>query len=254
MRRYVILAYGLVCYAIFFCTFLYAIWFVFRMDATPTEPVEPLVMRLLVDAGLLALFALQHSIMARQSFKKAWTRIVPEAAERSTYVLFASLALLVLIRFWQPLLGPIWKIENHVGILVLQGLFILGWLIVLISTFLIDHFELFGLKQVWCNFTGKQLASKGFVTPGPYKFVRHPIYLGFIISLLEYARHDCRTPVLCCYDHCLHFGGYPIGRAGPHDNPRGQVSRLSKKCIHAYTFTAKIKDLTRIFQSDSPRR
>lgn len=182
MRRYVILAYGLVCYAIFFCTFLYAIWFVFRMDATPTEPVEPLVMRLLIDAGLLALFALQHSIMARQSFKKAWTRIVPAAAERSTYVLFASLALLVLIRFWQPLLGPIWKVENHVGILVLQGLFILGWLIVLISTFLIDHFELFGLKQVWCNFTGKQFASKGFVTPGPYKFVRHPIYLGFIIA------------------------------------------------------------------------
>jgi protein-S-isoprenylcysteine O-methyltransferase Ste14 len=182
MRRYVILAYGLVCYAIFFGTFLYAIWFVFEMDATPREPVGPLTKRILIDAGLLALFALQHSIMARQSFKKAWTRIVPDVAERSTYVLFASLALLALIRFWQPLLGPIWKVENHVGILVLHGLFAVGWLIVLISTFLIDHFELFGLKQVWCYFTGKRFASRGFVTPGAYQFVRHPIYLGFIIA------------------------------------------------------------------------
>lgn len=182
MRRYVTLAYGLVCYAVFFCTFLYAIWFVFRMDAAPKEPVGPLATRILVDAGLLALFALQHSIMARQWFKKAWTRIIPDAAERSTYVLFASLALLILIRFWQPLLGPIWKVQNHLGVLVLQGLFAAGWLIVLASTFLIDHFELFGLKQVWCYFTGKQFTSKGFVTPGPYKFVRHPIYLGFIVA------------------------------------------------------------------------
>ncbi len=182
MRRYVILAYGLVCYAIFFGTFLYAIWFVYEMDATPREPLGPRTTRILVDAGLLTLFALQHSIMARQWFKKAWTRIVPEAAERSTYVLFASLALLVLIRFWQPLLGPIWKVESHAGIMVLQGLFAVGWLIVLVSTFLIDHFELFGLKQVWSYFTGKPFTAKGFVTPGPYKFVRHPIYLGFIIA------------------------------------------------------------------------
>jgi len=182
MRRYVTLAYGLVCYAIFLGTFLYAIWFVFEMDATPREPLGPLTVRILVDAGLLTLFALQHSIMARQWFKKAWTRIVPDAAERSTYVLFASLALLAVIRFWQPLLGAIWKVENHVGILVLHGLFAVGWLIVLVSTFLIDHFELFGLKQVWCYFTGKPFTWKGFVMPGPYKFVRHPLYLGFIIA------------------------------------------------------------------------
>jgi protein-S-isoprenylcysteine O-methyltransferase Ste14 len=183
MKRYVILAYGLVCYAIFLVTFLYAIWFVFRMDTTPGRVAPRLaITRVLVDAGLLLLFALQHSIMARQSFKRAWTRIIPAPAERSTYVLFASLALLFLIRFWQPLLGPIWKVENRLGIIVLQTLFVIGWLIVLASTFLIDHFELFGLKQVWCFFTGKEFTSRGFVTPGPYRFVRHPLYVGFIIA------------------------------------------------------------------------
>jgi methanethiol S-methyltransferase len=182
MKRYAILVYGLVCYAIFFATFLYAIWFVFNIDATPGYVTPPLWERLLIDAGLLSVFALQHSIMARQFFKRAWTAIIPAAAERSTYVLFASLALLLLIRFWQPLLGPVWRVENPVGIMVLRVLFFIGWGIVLISTFLIDHFELFGLKQVWCFFAGKEFKTLGFVTPGPYKFVRHPIYLGFIIA------------------------------------------------------------------------
>jgi methanethiol S-methyltransferase len=182
MKRYAILVYGLVCYAIFFATFLYAIWFVFNMDATPGYVTPLLWERLLIDAGLLSLFALQHSIMARQFFKRAWTAIIPAAAERSTYVLFASLALLLLIRFWQPLLGPVWRVENHMGIMALRVLFFIGWGIVLISTFLIDHFELFGLKQVWCFFAGKEFKTLGFVTPGPYKFVRHPIYLGFIIA------------------------------------------------------------------------
>lgn len=182
MKRYAILVYGLVCYAVFFATFLYAIWFVFNMDATPVYATPPLWERLLIDAGLLSLFALQHSIMARQSFKRAWTRIIPVAAERSTYVLFASFALLLLIRFWQPLLGPVWRVENPLGIAALRVLFFLGWGTVLISTFLIDHFDLFGLKQVWCFFTGREFKPSGFVTPGPYKFVRHPLYLGFIIA------------------------------------------------------------------------
>jgi len=182
MKRYAILVYGLVCYAIFFATFLYSIWFVFTMDASSNELSRTLPVRLLIDAGLLTVFALQHSIMARQFFKRAWTTIIPAAAERSTYVLFASLALLLLIRFWQPLLGPVWRVENPAGIMALRVLFFLGWGIVLISTFLINHFELFGLKQVWCFFTGKEFKSPGFVTPGPYKFVRHPIYLGFIIA------------------------------------------------------------------------
>lgn len=182
MKRYVILVYGLGCYAVFFATFLYAIWFVFTMDATSSDLTRPLSARLLIDAGLLSIFALQHSIMARQSFKRAWTGIIPVAAERSTYVLFASFALLLVIRFWQPLLGPVWRVENPLGITALRALFFMGWGTVLISTFLIDHFELFGLKQVWCFFTGREFKSSGFVTPGPYKFVRHPLYLGFIIA------------------------------------------------------------------------
>ena len=182
MKRNLIFTYSLVCYAIFLGTFLYAIWFVFSMDAMASAPRAPLGKRLFVDAALLLVFALQHSIMARQWFKRAWTRIVPGAAERSTYVLCASLALLLLIHYWQPLPGTVWTVENRIGVMLLQGLAVLGWLIVLISTFLIDHFELFGLKQAWCSLTGAEFRSSGFATPGPYKFVRHPLYLGFIIA------------------------------------------------------------------------
>jgi methanethiol S-methyltransferase len=183
MKRYVILIYGLCCYAVFFATFLYAIWFVFTMDTTSSSDLtRPLSARLLIDAGLLSIFALQHSIMARQWFKRVWTSIIPVAAERSTFVLLASFALLLLIWFWQPLPGPVWRVESSPGVTALRGLFFMGWAIVLISTFLIDHFELFGLKQVWCFFTGRKFEYPEFVTPGPYKFVRHPIYLGFIIA------------------------------------------------------------------------
>jgi protein-S-isoprenylcysteine O-methyltransferase Ste14 len=182
MKRYLIFAYSLVCYAIFLGTFLYAIWFVWTMDAMRPAPGVSLGKCLFVDAVLLTLFALQHSIMARLWFKRAWTRIVPVAAERSTYVLCASLALLLLFHYWQPLPGTVWKVENRIGVMLLEGLAVLGWLTVLISTFVIDHFELFGLKQAWCNLTGAEFRSGGFATPGPYKFVRHPLYLGFIIA------------------------------------------------------------------------
>jgi len=182
MKRYLIFTYSLVCYATFLGTFLYAIWFVLKMDAMPSALGAPLGKRLVVDAALLMVFALQHSIMARQWFKRAWTRIVPGAAERSTYVLCANLALLLLIHYWQPLPGLVWKVENRIGVVLLQGLALLGWLIVVISTFLIDHFELFGVKQAWCNLTGAKFRSAGFTTPGPYKFVRHPLYAGFIIA------------------------------------------------------------------------
>jgi methanethiol S-methyltransferase len=182
MKRHLILAYSLVCYVIFLGTFLYAVRFVFAMDAMASAPGASLRKSLLLDAVLLMVFALQHSIMARQWFKRAWTRIVPEAAERSTYVLCASLALFLLVHYWQPLPGSVWKVKSHAGIMLLQGLAVLGWLIVLISTFLIDHFELFGLKQAWCNLTGAEFRPGGFVTPGPYKLVRHPLYLGFIIA------------------------------------------------------------------------
>lgn len=182
MKRVVILIYGFACYLVFFATFLYAIWFVYTMDHPAAGATRPLLERLLINAGLLSVFALQHSVMARQGFKRVWTRVIPKPAERSTYVLLASLALLLLIRFWQPLLSPIWTVQNPVGSSVLHGLFWLGWALLLWSTFLIDHFELFGAKQVWCFFAGRKHEPVGFVTPGPYKIVRHPLYLGFIAA------------------------------------------------------------------------
>jgi protein-S-isoprenylcysteine O-methyltransferase Ste14 len=182
MKRVAILLYGLVCYVLFLGTFLYAMWFVSTMDAAREGLARPLLTRLLIDAGLLSLFALQHSIMARQAFKRAWIKLVPAAAERSTYVLFSSLALLLLIRFWEPILGPVWRVDNPAVINALRVIGFIGWGIVLICTFLIDHFELFGLKQVWCAFTGKEFKSSGFTTPGPYRFVRHPLYVGFIVA------------------------------------------------------------------------
>jgi protein-S-isoprenylcysteine O-methyltransferase Ste14 len=173
--------YGVVCYLIFLCTFLYAAWFVWRMDgiaATQTNWVRAV----LIDAVLLSIFALQHSVMARQGFKRMWTKIVPPPIERSTYVLFASLALLILIRFWQPIPGTVWNVENETGRMLLQGLFFLGWGIVLVSTFLINHFDLFGLRQVWLYLRQKPYEPLGFRTPVFYRHVRHPIYMGFILG------------------------------------------------------------------------
>lgn len=180
MKKTLALVYGVVCYLIFFGTFLYAIWFVWRLDVG--RPAAPWPRSLLINSGLLALFAVQHSVMARQWFKRRWTQLVPTPVERSTYVLLASAVLLVLIRNWQAMPGPIWTVENAAGRLLLDGLFGLGWLIVLACTFLIDHFDLFGLKQVWSHWRGQAYQPPAFRTPGPYKLVRHPIYLGFIIA------------------------------------------------------------------------
>ena len=182
MKRILILGYGTLCYAIFLGTFLYAIWFVYTLDRPTDGNTRSLTERLLINAALLSLFAVQHSVMARQGFKRAWTRIIPKAAERSTYVLLSSLALLLVIRFWQPLLSPVWRVENPVCKGVLEALFWAGWGTVLITTFLIDHFELFGLKQSWAYFTGQTHHPPTFRTPGPYNVVRHPLYLGFIVA------------------------------------------------------------------------
>lgn len=175
-----VLAYGVVSYCIFFATFLYAIWFVYTLDQVAAK--GPLLESILIDAVLLGIFALQHSIMARQWFKRAWTKIVPRAAERSTYVLMASLALLAVIRFWQPVVMPVWTVEAPAGRAVLQVLFWAGWGTVLVGTFLIDHFDLFGLRQAWTYFQGRQYKPLEFRTPGPYNVVRHPIYLGFLLA------------------------------------------------------------------------
>ncbi|XGV98068.1 MAG: methanethiol S-methyltransferase [Leptolyngbya sp. BL-A-14] len=177
--------YGLVCYAIFFVTFLYACGFVGNfvvprsIDAAPTMSWGK---ALLIDATLLGIFGIQHSVMARQGFKTWWTQFVPKPIERSTYVLFSSLCLIALFYFWQPIGGTIWNVTNPTGIAILYALFAFGWLLVLVSTFLINHFDLFGLRQVWLYLQGKEYTQLKFATPGPYQHVRHPLYVGWLFA------------------------------------------------------------------------
>jgi protein-S-isoprenylcysteine O-methyltransferase Ste14 len=183
-RRVTSFVYGVVCYLIFLATFLYAVGFIgnFGVPKSIDSGREiPFVSALAINAALLAVFALQHSVMARQWFKKAWTRIVPPPVERSTYVLFSSLALILLFWKWQPMGGAIWSIENRFGWAVLEGLYGFGWLTVLITTFLINHFDLFGLRQVWLYLVGKPYTGSEFRTPGPYRLVRHPLYVGWLL-------------------------------------------------------------------------
>jgi protein-S-isoprenylcysteine O-methyltransferase Ste14 len=186
MTRTLYLLFGVIAYTIFLATFLYLIGFVGDLPGLPRTvdrgPASDLAAALIVNVSLIALFGLQHSVMARQGFKRAWTRIVPEPIERSLYVLAASLALILLFAFWRPLPATIWSVGNDLAASLIWVLFALGWLIVLLSTFLISHFELFGLKQVWRHMTGVAAASPQFRQPFFYKLVRHPLYAGFFLA------------------------------------------------------------------------
>ena len=183
--RIVAFLYGLASYVIFFVTFLYAIGFVCGLvvpKTIDTGMVVPITEALIVNVLLMSLFAIQHSVMARRQFKQWWTQFVPKSVERSTYVLFASLALVLLFWQWRPMPAVVWHIDNPQIAMAVTGLSFVGWLIVLTSTFLINHFELFGLHQVANNLAGRSMPTMRFRTPFYYQFVRHPIYLGFIIA------------------------------------------------------------------------
>ena len=185
LKRIAFFAYGVVCYAIFFATFLYAVGFIggFVVPTTLDGAARgPLARGIAIDAGLLALFAIQHSVMARPWFKKRWTQIVAPALERSTYVLLSSLALIAMFWLWQPLGGVVWSVSDPAIRFVFRALFAFGFALVLVSTFLINHFDLFGLRQVWLYLRNKPYTQLKFGTPGPYRLVRHPLYVGWFFA------------------------------------------------------------------------
>lgn len=184
MKRIAAFAYGVASYAVFFGTFLYAIGFLANFGvpkSIDSGPTRSTLGAIAVDAGLLALFAVQHSVMARPWFKKAWTRIVPEPVERSTYVLLSSVALILLFWLWQPIGGILWSLEGGAAAAVL-AVYAIGLGIVLLSTALINHFDLFGLRQVYLYLTGRPYTHLEFRTPLLYRYVRHPLYLGWMVT------------------------------------------------------------------------
>jgi methanethiol S-methyltransferase len=185
MQRLLTLTYGVLSYLVFFLTFLYAIGFIgnlFVPKSLDSGPTTPWPAALAIDLALLSVFAVQHSVMARQGFKRALTRIIPPATERSTYVLVSSLALMLLFWQWRPLGGTVWEVRNEIGRAALYAGFAFGWALVLAATLAINHFDLFGLRQTWRAFRGQPQSPLAFVTPAIYRFVRHPLYLGWFFA------------------------------------------------------------------------
>jgi protein-S-isoprenylcysteine O-methyltransferase Ste14 len=186
MAGLVAVIYGVVAYGFTLVALLYLIGFVGNLivpKSIDSGSAGPLVQSVIVDTMLIGLFALQHSVMARQGFKRWWTRIVPPSVERSTYVLFTSVILLILYWQWQPIPALVWSVHNPIAAAVLDGIFWLGWVVLVASTFMLSHFELFGLSQVFARLFGKQLSDAKFRAPLLYRHVRHPIYLGVLLAV-----------------------------------------------------------------------
>jgi protein-S-isoprenylcysteine O-methyltransferase Ste14 len=204
--RALFLGFSVVAYAIFLATFLYLIGFVGNLDVLPMTvdkgPTGSVASAVITDIVLVSLFGLQHSVMARQGFKRAWTQTVPPPIERSVYVLFASAALIIMFSFWRPIGGMVWDVANPLGQTILWALFLAGWGIVLLSTFLINHFELFGLQQAWMHLRGQEAAPHVFRQLLLYKWVRHPLYLGFFLAFWS-------TPHMS-YGHLLLAAGMSV--------------------------------------------
>ena len=186
MSRALTMLFAIVCYAIFFATFLYLVVFVgdlpLGVRTVDVGPDTPPLTAAVIDVALIALFGIQHSVMARPAFTARWTRIVPRSAERSVYVLAASIALMILFLGWRPIGSIIWNVTNPTLQMLIWALFWIGWTTVLVSTFLINHFELFGLQQAWFHVRGREAAKPEFRQPFFYKWVRHPLYLGFFLA------------------------------------------------------------------------
>ena len=185
-KRTLTLGYGVLAYLLFFGVFNYAIMFIGNIVVTPSLDSigdSDLSLALLINIGLLTAFALQHSIMARPAFKRAWTKFIPKPAERSTYVLASTLMLGGIVYFWQPLGGVLWQVTDPVAVSILYGLFAIGWGILFLASFQINHFDLFGLRQVWLYFRGKPYTQLEFKTPWLYRHMRHPLYVGLMIGL-----------------------------------------------------------------------
>lgn len=185
MGRSITFIYGVAAYVIFLLTFLYSIGFVGNIlvpKSIDSGVQGSVAASAIINLALLSAFALQHSIMARPAFKRIWTKVIPKAAERSTYILMTCLALIAIFMFWQPLATPIWDFSNTATGTALTALFWVGWLIVLTSTFMIDHFDLLGLRQIYANLKNRSVAQSGFIKIGLYRLVRHPIMTGFLIA------------------------------------------------------------------------